>query len=293
MAPICLAPPTQKEPMTTTTQTAHPEIVPRSVWLTARKTLLAREKELTRQQAAVAAQRRRLPMVRLDKPYTFDGPVGKNPRKNSLLDLFDGRDQLIVYHFMFDPADPPPGKTHPFSEGCPGCSFVADNFPHLAHLRSRGVSLVLVSRAPVAKIAPFRQRMGWTFPWYSSFGSDFNYDFGVTADESVRPLEYNYKDKATLERDGETYHLSGENPGLSVFLRRGNEIFHTWSTYARGLDAFLVTNTLLDTTPYGRQEKWEDSPEGWPQPVNGGAWWLHHDKYEQSPSTLDSCCRAP
>ena len=148
-------------------------------------------------------------------------------------------------------------------------------------------ALVLVSRARWSKIAPFKQRMGWTLPWYSSYGSDFNYDFHVTTDESKRPVEYNFKDKATLEREGLTYHLSGEQPGLSVFLRDGERTYHTYSTYGRGLDWFLGTNHLLDLTPYGRQEAFEDSPPGWPR--GSESWPLHHDKYTE-PAAADPCC---
>jgi predicted dithiol-disulfide oxidoreductase (DUF899 family) len=148
-----------------------PKIVSRAEWLSARKELLAREKELTRDRDLVNAERRRLPMVRIEKGYIFDGPDGKV----CLLDLFGERCQLIVYHFMFDPS---------WEEGCPSCSFLVDNIGHLSHLNARKTSLALVSRAPLAKIEPFKKRMGWTFPWYSSFGSDFNYDFHVTMDEA-------------------------------------------------------------------------------------------------------------
>jgi predicted dithiol-disulfide oxidoreductase (DUF899 family) len=269
----------------TTHDTAHPAIVSRKEWLAARTDLLAREKELTRQRDALNAARRRLPMVRVEKPYVFDGPQGKA----SLLDLFDGRSQLIIYHFMLDPDGPPLGKSGaPWEEGCPGCSFATDNLPHLAHLRARDTNLVLVSRARLSKIAPFKARMGWTVPWYSSFGSDFNYDFHVTTDEAVRPVEYNYKDKATLEREGLTYHLAGEQPGLSVFLRAGKVVYHTYSTYGRGLDWFLGTSHLLDLTPYGRQEEWEDSPAGWPKATAN--WPLHHDRYGEGAATADACC---
>jgi predicted dithiol-disulfide oxidoreductase (DUF899 family) len=262
----------------TTPDTARPAIASREDWRAARKDLLAREKELTRQRDALNAARRRLPMVRVDKPYVFEGPAGRA----SLLDLFDGRSQLIIYHFMFDPDAPPPGKSGaPWNEGCPGCSFATDNLPQLAHLRARNTNLVLVSRAGWAKIAPFKARMGWTVPWYSSFGSDFNYDFNVTTDEAVRPVEYNFKDKATLEREGLTYHLAGEQPGLSVFLRDSERVYHTYSTYGRGLDWFLGTSHLLDLTPFGRQEAWEDSPPGWPKAT--GEWPLHHDRYDAPP----------
>src|SRR5581483_10080830 len=147
-----------------------PEIVSRDEWLAARKQLLDEEKALSRQRDAVNAQRRRLPMVKVDKPYVFEGRDGKG----SLLNLFDARHQLIVYHFMFDPS---------WEEGCASCSLLVDNIGHLAHLHARDTTLALVSRAPLARIESFRKRMGWTLPWYSSFGSDFNYDFHVTSDE--------------------------------------------------------------------------------------------------------------
>jgi len=267
----------------TTTGTARPRIATREEWLAARQALLAHEKEHTRQRDALNALRRRLPMVRVAKAYVFEGPAGSA----TLLDLFDGRRQLIVYHFMFDPGAPPAGQSGaPWEEGCPGCSFAADNLPEPVHLRARDTNLVLISRAQYAKIAPFNARMGWRLPWYSSFGSDFNYDFHVTTDESLRLVEYNFKDKATLEREGLTYHLAGEQPGLSVFLRDAERIYHTYSTYGRGLDWFLGTNHLLDLTPFGRQEAFEDSPPGWPR--GDASWPLHHDRYDLEPN--DSCC---
>jgi predicted dithiol-disulfide oxidoreductase (DUF899 family) len=273
------------------TTTAQPPIVSRSEWLAARKRFLAREKELTHLRDEINAERRRLPMVRIDKDHRFDGPNGAA----RLLDLFDGRRQLIIYHFMFDPNDPPPGKSgHPWEEGCNGCSFVADNLPpFLQHLHSRDTTLVFVSRAPQAKIKPFKARMGWSFPWFSSFGSDFNYDFHVTTDEKVAPVEYNYQDKATLENKGETYHIAGEQPGLSVFLRDdAGAVYHTYSTYGRGLETLLTTYHLLDLTPYGRMEQWEKSPPGWPQPVPSLGTFLHHDKYAQAAGGAASCCSA-
>lgn len=268
---------------------AHPSIVSRDAWLAARIELLAKEKELTRQRDALSAARRRLPMVEIDKDYVFTGSAG--PAR--LRELFDGRRQLLVYHFMFDADAPPSGKSGaPWDEGCPGCSFAADQVPHLSHLHARDTSFVLVSRAPWPKIAPFKQRMGWTIPWYSSFGGDFNYEFHVTSDEAVSPIEYNYSDKATLERKGHTYHLQGEQPGLSAFLRDGQRVFHTYSAYARGLEPMLATYHLLDLTTYGRQEEWEDSPAGWPQtPMKGGLDWVrHHDKYGDQPMSSQVCC---
>ena len=265
----------------------HPKIVSRDEWLAARKALLAREKEFTHQRDALNAERRRLPMVEIDKDYVFEGPEGSV----RLIDLFDGRRQLIVYHFMFEPGAPPPGKSgEPWEEGCSGCSFVADNIGHLSHLHARDTSLVLVSRAPLSKIRPFKARMGWTIPWYSSFGSTFNYDFHVTAEEKIAPVQYNYQDKATLERKGQTYHLSGEQPGVSVFLRDDEDrVYHTYSAYARGLDLLDGTYIWLDLTPFGRQEDWEDSPSGWPQSPTHG-WLRHHDKYDEPSEEEASCC---
>jgi len=265
----------------------YPKVVSTSEWLAARKALLAQEKQLTRQRDAMNSARRRLPMVEIEKEYVFEGRQGRT----RLLDLFEGRHQLIVYHFMFEPGDAPPGKGgEPYEEGCSGCSFIADNIGHLSHLHARDTSLVLVSRAPFGKIAPFKARMGWNVPWYSSFGSDFNYDFHVTTDESIAPVEYNYQDRATLERKGETYHLSGEQPGVSVFLRDdGYRIYHTYSAYGRGMDILDGTYNWLDLTPFGRQEDWEDSPPGWPQTPTHG-WLRHHDKYDQTNGNSHSCC---
>ena len=196
----------------------------------------------------------------------------------SLLDLFDGRRQLIVYHFMFDPDDPPPGKSgQPWDEGCAGCSHVVDNIAHLAHLHARDTSLVLVSRAPLAKIGPFqarwvdrpvvllvRQRLQLRLPRHDRRGR--------------RPGRVQLQEQGDARAKGQTYHLKGEQPGLSVFLRDDDRIFHTYSTYGRGVDPFVSTYHLLDHTPFGRQEDWEDSPEGWPQTPTHG-WLRHHDKY--------------
>jgi predicted dithiol-disulfide oxidoreductase (DUF899 family) len=217
-----------------------PKIVSRDEWLTARKELLKEEKEATLRQDAVSERRRELPMVRIDKDYVFEGPDGKV----SLLDMFEGRRQLIVYHFMFGPDD---------DEGHNSCSLLVDNIGHTAHLHARDTTIALISRAPLAKLTPFKERMVWTIPWYSSFGSDFNYDFHVTNDESVAPVEYNYKDKATLIEKGTPWYISGEWQGLSVFLRDGNDVFHTYSAYERGIDALVNTYTYLDLTALGRQ----------------------------------------
>jgi predicted dithiol-disulfide oxidoreductase (DUF899 family) len=264
------------------------QTVSRDEWLAARKALLAKEKAFTRQRDALSAERRRLPMVRIDKDYRFEGPDGAL----RLIDLFEGRRQLIVYHFMFDPSDPPAGKSGaPWDEGCAGCSFLVDNIGHLAHLHARDTSLVLVSRAPLAKILPFKARMGWTLPWFSSFGSDFNYDFHVSLDEAVAPVEYNYRSKAELASRGETHFTAGEEHGVSVFLRDGDSVYHTYSAYARGVDLLVGTNSYLDLTPFGRQEAWEDSPEGTPQTPTFG-WLRHHDRYDPQPAEADGCCRS-
>src|SRR5882757_4372171 len=169
-----------------------PPIVTRDEWEAARKALLVKEKAFTRQRDGLSADRRRLPMVEIDKEYVFEGPDGKA----SLLDLFDGRRQLIVGHFMFDPS---------WDDGCPSCTAGADEISKglLAHLNARDTSFAYVSRAPLPKIESYKSRRGWTFPWYSSFGSDFNYDFHVTMDESVAPIEYNYRDKAELQAAGQ------------------------------------------------------------------------------------------
>src|SRR5918996_3920783 len=183
----------------TTSHVEYPRIVSRTEWLAARKAFLIKEKELTRQRDQLNAERRRLPMVKVEKDYVFEGPDGNV----HLPHLFEGRRQLIVYHFMFDPR---------WNEGCPSCSFLVDNLGHLAHLYARDTSLALISRAPLATIEPFKKRMGWTVPWYSSFGSDFNYDFHVTLDESVAPVEYNYRTSAEHEQAGTSYYFQGEKP---------------------------------------------------------------------------------
>jgi predicted dithiol-disulfide oxidoreductase (DUF899 family) len=241
-----------------------PTIATRDEWLVARKALLAREKELTRARDALNAERRSLPMVAVEKPYVFETPAGNA----SLLDLFEGRRQLIIYHFMFH---------RDRGEGCPGCSHMADNIPHLAHLHARDTTFALVSRAPLAEIEPFRVRMGWTLPWYSSFGTDFNYDFHVTADEAVAPVEYNYRNKRELEQLGQSHSVQGELPGISVFLRDGERVHHSYSSYARGLDQLLNTHNLLDLTPFGRGEGWGGMPD---LDGKGQNWLRHHDRYD-------------
>ncbi|MEV0697950.1 DUF899 domain-containing protein [Saccharopolyspora sp. NPDC050389] len=250
-----------------------PDIVSREEWLVARREFLAREKEFTRARDALNADRRRLPMVEIDKDYRFEGPAGPV----DLPGLFDGRPQLVIYHAMFDPR---------WDNACPSCSAFIDQIGHLAHLRARGTSLVLVSRAPLAKIEKFRARMGWTVPWYSSYGSDFNYDFHVTLDESVRPVEYNYRSTEEHRRAGTDYYVTGEQPfelpGLSCFLRVDDRVFHTYSTYGRGLDVLGSTTSFLDLTALGRQEDWEE-PEGRATGLGapaGSPQVRYHDEYE-------------
>ena len=222
-------------------------VVSPAAWRVARQDLLVKEKAATRAGDALAAERRRLPMVLIDKPYVFDGAGGKA----NLPDLFDGRRQLIVYHFMFAP-----GVDGWPSAGCDGCSFFADNVCQLAHLHARDTSFVLVSLAPLAQIEPYKARMGWALPWFSSSGSDFNVDFGVTTD-------------------------AGETFGLSVFLRDRDRVFRTYFTSGRGVEALGSAWTFLDLTPLGRQEIWEDSPEGYPQ-TKPYEWWRRHDEYERT-----------
>lgn len=231
-------------------KTALPETVSREEWLAARKELLREEKELTRARDRINAKRRRMPMVKINKQYEFEGPDGKV----SLRDLFEDRMQLVVYHFMFDPD---------WEEGCASCSAWADHIArgHLNHLHARSTTLALVSRAPLDKITAFKMRMGWKIPWYSSYGSDFNYDFHVTQDESVKPVMYNYRDKATLEHLGQHYHTEGEQPGISCFLRVDDTVYHTYSTYGRGGEQVGGAYYFLDMTAFGRQEKWEE-PKG-------------------------------
>jgi predicted dithiol-disulfide oxidoreductase (DUF899 family) len=234
------------------------QVVSRDEWTAQRKDLLAKEKEALHASDAFHAQMRDFPMVRLDKNYVFEGSSGQV----SLLDLFDGRKQLIVYHLMMAPEQ---------DEACSSCSFVVDHVPDLSHLRFRDTSFVAVSRAPLAKIEAFKERMGWTFPWVSSFESDFNYDFQVTLDENVMPVEYNFKDKATWLKEGKAYATRGEQPGLSIFYREDKDAFHTYSAYARGVEVLLGTYRLLDLTPLGRQE------EGPGTKMN----FLYHDKYDE------------
>lgn len=236
-----------------------PRIASRENWLKERIAFLKKEKRFTKLRDAHNADRRRLPMVEITEPYAFDGPDGKV----SLLDLFDGRDQLIVYHFMWRWKN---GR--PLKDPCPSCSGWADHIArgHLTNLRMRDTNLVLISRAPFEKIRPFKKRMGWTIPWYSSAGSRFNFDFNVSFDESIAPINYNYRPKAEwmnfpwiaeMIRDDQPFDLHG----MSCFLRDGDRVFHTYSTYGRGAEAVGGANYFLDCTALGRQEPWE-KPKG-------------------------------
>jgi predicted dithiol-disulfide oxidoreductase (DUF899 family) len=240
-------------------QIPHPPIVSEDEWRGQRLKLLAHEKELTKEYDRVSAERRRLPMVRIEKSYSFEGPNGKL----SLLDLFDGQRQLIVYHFMFDPV---------WEKGCSGCTGFVSALGDLSMLKAQETSFVVVSRAPIGKLEQYKASMGWKIPWFSSFGSDFNYDFHVTLDPNVAPVEYNYRDKAEMEKAvGHPVKMEGEAHGLSVFFQMSPDIFHTYSTYARGTEALTDAYRLLDVTPFGRQQDFEESPEGWPQrPTYGG-----------------------
>jgi len=237
-----------------------PEVVSQEEWLAARKALLVKEKEVTHAQARVNADRRRLPMVRIDKPYRFEGPNGTV----SLLDLFEGRAQLVMHHFMWMFGVDANGKEYPLDHGCSSCSSAADGIPqHLRQLHVRNTSLVAVTRAPYDKIAAFRERMGWTFPWYSSWGSDFNYDFHASVDERVAPVQIFFRNEAELAAAGTPYtpNMRGDWPGISAFLRVGDEVFHTYSTFGRGIEAFHNGYNYLDLTALGRQEAWEE-PKG-------------------------------
>jgi predicted dithiol-disulfide oxidoreductase (DUF899 family) len=225
---------------------ALPKVVSQEEWLAARNALLAKEKQATRARDALAAERRRMPMTRVEKQYTFAGPNGDV----SLLELFDRRPQLLLYHFMFAPG------VHGWpTAGCPGCSMFTDNIGQFTpvHLNARGVSLALVSRAPLASIEAYRKRMSWTHRWVSSEHNSFNVDFGMTTPDE-------------------------ERHGLSVFLRDGDAIYRTYFTSQRGTEILGNVWGFLEATPYGRQETWEDSPAGWPQ-TPPYQWWRRHDEY--------------
>ncbi|MPY93323.1 MAG: DUF899 domain-containing protein [Acidimicrobiia bacterium] len=230
-----------------------PRIASHAEWLAARKALLAKEKGLTRQRDALNTERRNLPMVEVEKDYVFDGPKGEV----RLVDMFEGRPQLIIYHFMFDPE---------WEDGCPSCTAGTDELSagFLEHLHTRDTSYAMVSRAPLAKLERWKARKGWDLPWYSSFGTDFNYDFGVTIDEKAGAGQYNYRTKAELEAMGSKFFDADqpfEMPGRSCFLQVDARVFHTYSQYARGLESTGGSYYFLDLTALGRQEEWEE-PKG-------------------------------
>ena len=221
-----------------------PEVTTPEAWRAARVALLAEEKAMTKARDALNTRRRELPMVEIEKDYRFDGPAGKV----GLIDLFEGRRQLIVDHYMWPDLNS--------DNGCPSCAGRVDQYGNRQHLHDRDTTIAVVSRAPFAKIESFRHRMGWDFPWYSSLGSRFNYDFHVTLDEAVTPVEYNYRSKAELKAAGFPL-MTGDLHGTSVFLRDGDRVFHTYSTYGRGTEQVGGTHYYLDLTALGRQEAWE------------------------------------
>src|SRR5688572_5726674 len=237
--------------------TENHRVVSRDEWITERKTLLAHEKGLTRLRDEIARERRALPWVRIDKNYVFDTPEGRR----TLAELFEGRRQLLVQHFMFAPG---------WEQGCPSCSFMADHNDGMnVHLAHRDVTLVAVSRATLAEIERFRQRMGWQFKWVSSDGNDFNYDFGVsfTPEEVAKgTIDYNY---------GTWPHAYEEWPGVSAFCKDdAGDVFHTYATYGRGVEVMMHTYAMLDLMPKGRDERNVEYKMGWVR---------HHDRYESAP----------
>ena len=241
------------------------EVVNAEKWQSARVELLKKEKELTRLRDEISKQRRELPWEKIEKEYVFDGPKGKQ----TLADLFEGKSQLIVYHFMLGPG---------WKEGCPSCSYLGDHFDGtLPHLAARDVRLVAISRAPFAEIEAFKKRIGWKFPWYSSNGTDFNFDYHVSFSKESRVdgrVDYNY---------GPSRFSGDEAPGLSVFSKDANgQVFHTYSTYGRGLDILLGAYNYLDLVPKGRDE------DGLPFTMS---WVRHHDRYEGQPKAA-ACCHA-
>jgi predicted dithiol-disulfide oxidoreductase (DUF899 family) len=233
----------------------NPKIVSEAEWIAARKELLAKEKTLTRQRDALAEERRKLPWVKVDAKYEFDTPSGKK----SLADLFGGKSQLVIYHFMLGPD---------WEQGCPSCSLLGDHLDGIGiHLAQRDVQFMIVSRASLAKIAEFKKRMGWKFPWVSSYGSDFNFDYGVSVskEDATKETVYNY---------AKMKFPSDERPGLSVFYKNANgEVFHTYSMYGRGLEDLLGVYVILDRVPKGRDEAGL---------THGMAWVRHHDRYPES-----------
>lgn len=228
--------------------TSH-RIVSHDEWVNARKAFMAKEKEFTRLREELARERRELPWEKVDRDYVFDAVEGKV----TLSDLFGGKSQLIVQHFMFGPD---------YEEGCPSCSFWTDNFEGIeGHLAARDTAFVLVSRGPLDRILAYRKRMGWTFRWVSSLANDFNYDYGVSRRPGEKLLDYNF---GTIQRDVD------EHPGISTFIKQDGAIFHTYSVYARGIDVVNGAYQLLDLTAKGRDE--DSLP--WPM-----AWVRRHDKY--------------
>jgi predicted dithiol-disulfide oxidoreductase (DUF899 family) len=260
-------------------------IASRTEWLTARTELLEAEKALTRRSDELAKQRQELPWVQIAKEYRFETDEGKA----LLADLFRGRSQLLIYHFMFGPE---------YSAGCPSCSSIADGFNGIAvHLANHDVMLWAVSRAPLAKLQAFKRRMGWSFPWASSFGTDFNLDFQAAytpEQEEAGTVEYNFRKKEkpspedSQESDWMTRIASStgttwakykrETPGMSAFVLEDGVVYHTYSTYARGLDSLWGMYQWLDRAPKGRNEE------------EAGIWWRHHDKYESTGPKAGSCC---
>jgi len=244
---------------------ASPKIASRAEWLAARKKLLAKEKEYTHMRDALAAERRALPWVRVDQNYVFDTPQGKK----TLAELFDGRSQLAVYHFMFGPD---------WKEGCPSCSMAADGFDGVrAHLMQRDVTFTAISRASLDQIETFQKRMGWRFPWASSGNNTFNHDFQVsfTKEELASGKVYNYETMS---------FPAGEAPGFSTFAKDASgRVYHTYSTFGRGLDELLGVYYFLDRTAKGRNE------DALPHPM---AWVRHHDRYETRPAADSGCCSA-
>jgi len=240
---------------TATSKIEHPKVVSQTEWLAARKELLAKEKEFTRLRDDLSRRRRELPWEKVQKSYVFDGTNGKE----SLADLFGNRSQLVIYHFMFGPD---------WVEGCPSCSFISDHIDaSVPHVAARDIRLMVVSRAPIAQIEAFKKRMGWRFHWVSSFNTDFNYDYQVSAkkEDLANDVYYNY----SMQK-----FPSDERPGASVFYKddAGN-IFHTYSSYARGLDILIGAYNWIDLTPKGRDEA---------ALKHGMAWVRHHDKYDAS-----------
>jgi predicted dithiol-disulfide oxidoreductase (DUF899 family) len=262
------------------------KVASREEWIAARKKLLEAEKELTRRSDKVARRRQKLPWVRIDKEYRFDTDEGSA----SLADLFRGRSQLLIYHFMFGPD---------YTAGCPSCSAIADGFNgFVAHLANHDVMLWAVSRAPLEKLQEYKRRMGWTFPWASSFSSDFNFDFDVsfTPEQQRTGIEYNYEREepmaeiaspsasdwastaaGTTGTDLATY--TRERPGMSAFALQDGVVHHTYSTYGRGLDIIWGAYQWFDRAPKGRNEM--------------DYWWRRHDEYESVGLNADSCCHTP